>query len=227
MESSVQEPLRLHLGCGGVYLDGYRNIDLPPAEHGVQEGIRPDEYADITSLEYPAGSIEEIRLHHLFEHFDRQTAVRLLIDWHEWLRPAGILRIETPDFKRCAWAFLLRRDPQKRLKLLRHLFGSHEASWAVHREGWYDSKFRLFLETLGYEQVKFKRSHWHGTHNITVTARRSSDALPRELLLGRAEDLLRYSLIDDAESEQRILDIWMANVRQDRGTDRLPHGGSG
>ena len=74
--------IKLHLGCGGVYLDGYRNIDLPVDEHGVQDAIRPDVYADITTLEFAPESVSEIRLHHVFEHFDRPTALRLLIDWY-------------------------------------------------------------------------------------------------------------------------------------------------
>lgn len=216
MGTSAQDGLRLHLGCGGVYLDGYRNVDLPPAQHGIQEGIRPDEYADITRLDYPPGSVEEVRLHHVFEHFDRPTAVRLLIDWHDWLHPGGVLHIETPDFKRCAWTFFLRRNPQERLKLLRHMFGSHEAGWAVHRDGWYDRKFRLFLETLGYERVKFTRSHWRGIYSITAIAHRSAEPLSRELLMARAEGLLRLSLIDDSQTEQDILKVWMAEVQGDR-----------
>ncbi len=205
--------LRLHLGCGGTYLEGYRNIDLPAAEQGVQEGIRPDEYADITRLDYAEGSVAEVRLHHVFEHFDRQTAIRLLIDWHRWLRPGGTLCIETPDFKRSARAFFLHPTAGARLKTLRHVFGSTEADWAVHKDGWYAQRFRLYLGELGYERLKFKRARWHGTYNITVTARRGQQTLSREELLSRAEGLLRRSLVDDAASEQAILEVWMADIR--------------
>jgi predicted SAM-dependent methyltransferase len=210
---SSSEGLRLHLGCGGVHLDGYRNIDLPPEEQGVQEGIRPDEYADITRLDYPLESVEEIRLHHVFEHFDRPTAIRLLIDWRGFLRPGGTLKIETPDFKRCAQVFVLRRSAAARMKLLRHMFGSHEAGWAVHKDGWYEERFRNHLEALGYEHLKFERSRWRGTFNITVTARRGPEALTRDLLLARAEELLRQSLVDEGTSEREILAVWMRSVR--------------
>jgi predicted SAM-dependent methyltransferase len=213
--ASPSEGLRLHLGCGGVLLDGYRNIDLPPSEHGVQEGIQPDEYADITQLSYPPESVEEIRLHHVFEHFDRPTAIRLLIDWREFLRPGGTLRIETPDFKRCAQVFVVRRSPAARMKLLRHMFGSHEAGWAVHKDGWYEERFRSHLEALGYEDLDFERSHWRGTFNITVKARRGAEPLTRDTLLGRAEDLLRQSLVDEGTSELDILGVWMQSVRGD------------
>jgi predicted SAM-dependent methyltransferase len=213
MESSPAEGLRLHLGCGGTYLEGYRNIDLPPSEHGVQEEIRPDEYADITRLDYPPASVDEIRLHHVFEHFDRPTAIRLLIDWRGFLRPGGTLRIETPDFKRCAQAFVVRPGSAARMKLLRHMFGSHEAAWAVHQDGWYAERFRSHLETLGFENLRFDRSSWRGTYNITVTAARGRDELSRDELLRRAEQLLSQSLVDQSESERKILEVWMRAVR--------------
>ena len=61
--------MKLHLGCGQQYFEGYRNIDFPLTQHTVQTKSVADEHADLTSLRYPAGSIDEIRLHHVFEHF--------------------------------------------------------------------------------------------------------------------------------------------------------------
>lgn len=212
MDSAEPKQLRLHLGCGGTYLEGYRNIDLPPENHGVQEGIRPDEFADITQLDYRANSVDEIRLHHVFEHFERPTALRLLIDWHTFLRPGGLLWIETPDFRRSALAFLLRPTSGSRLKVLRHLYGSQEANWAAHKDGWYAGRFRHHLEALGFDRVKCRRTRWRGTFNLHVTARKAAAPLSREELVVRAESLLRLSLVDDGESERRILAEWMREL---------------
>jgi predicted SAM-dependent methyltransferase len=216
------EPLRLHLGCGERYLEGYVNIDFPESEHSVQ-AVRPDVSADIRRLDYPAGSVSEVRLHHVFEHFDRPTALRLLIDWRIWLTPGGTLVIETPDFERSATAFLLTtgglgrlaRGPLRRLvghgrgTQLRHIFGSHEAAWAVHWDGWYKARYERTLPRLAYDSLAFRREVWQGTHNITVTARASSPAPPRDALLSAAEDLLRDSLVDDSESERRQHAHWV------------------
>lgn len=215
----MPDGLKLHLGCGGVYLDGYRNIDLPVDEHGVQEGIRPDEHADITALHFPPESVAEVRLHHVFEHFTRPTALRLLIDWYGWLEPDGRLVIETPDFARSVRALLWRRSPAKQMRILRHLFGSHEADWAVHCDGWYPAKFRRVLHDLGYRDLRFKRSAWHGTFNVTVRAHKPADSvMSRDELLDAADRLLRLSLVDASATEQRILDVWSTGVR---GAGRL------
>ena len=77
---------KLHLGCGQRYLEGYVNIDFPAAEHTVQEQSVADRHADLLCLSYPAGSIDEIRLHHVFEHFDRHTACALMASWQSWLK---------------------------------------------------------------------------------------------------------------------------------------------
>lgn len=205
--------LKLHLGCGERYLDGYVNVDFPPSEHSVQTTSPADELADITRLEYGEGTVAEVRLHHVFEHFNRPTALRVLIDWRAWLQGGGLLVIETPDFQRSARDFFLR--PGRRGTTLRHVFGSHEAGWAVHWDGWYESRYRETLGSLGYGELRFEKASWRGTHNITVHARALGDAPPRERQLAAAERLLRESLVDDSGSELRLLEHWSSELRGD------------
>jgi hypothetical protein len=153
-------------------------------------------------------------LHHVFEHFDRATALRLLVDWRLWLEPGGLLHIETPDFERCARAFLIRRLFRRRTGvLLRHVFGSHEAAWAVHWDGWYEDRYRTTLEALGYTDLQFEHASWKGTYNVTVKARAGGETPSREALLGAAEGLLRDSLVDGSESERRLLAHWVSQLR--------------
>ena len=215
----MADGLKLHLGCGGVYLDGYRNIDLPVEAHGVQDAIRPDVYADITTLEFPPESVSEIRLHHVFEHFRRPTALRLLIDWYGWLEPGGQLMIETPDFARCARTLLWKRSPADQMKILRHVFGSQEADWALHCDGWYAAKFRWVLGELGFEKVRARRSAWRGTFNVTVRSRKPlGPPRSREELMEIADRLLRLSLVDESATEQRILEVWRSAMRRPAGS---------
>jgi predicted SAM-dependent methyltransferase len=204
---------RLHLGCGERYLDGYVNVDYPPSEHTVQVTSPADELADITRLEYDPGSIAEIRLHHVFEHFDRPTALRLLVDWHEWLADGGRLTIETPDFDRSVRAFTRRVGRGDPGTILRHVFGSHEADWAVHWDGWYADRYKRTLTALGYGSLEFEREKWSGTYNITVHARREGGLRDRERQFEAADALLRDSLVDESESELRLLAEWSRRLR--------------
>lgn len=150
------EKIKLHLGCGKKYLEGYINIDFPLSEHTVIS-VKADVYKDIRDLEYPENSIDEIRSHHLFEHFPRAEAVDLLLKWRKWLKPGGILRIETPDFYRCSKWFIF-SNLKERMQLSRHIFGSQEAKWAYHLDGWEKQKFNFFLKKLGFFKIKFKKS---------------------------------------------------------------------
>jgi FkbM family methyltransferase len=102
-------PLRLHLGCGETLLPGYVNIDYSREQHNVMT-VKPDMAADITSVDFPERTVDEVRLHHVFEHFNRVVALGLLIRWQRWLKPGGRLVIETPDFEHEVRAFLGYRD---------------------------------------------------------------------------------------------------------------------
>lgn len=213
-------PTRLHLGCGTRYLDGYINIDHPPSEHTVQSEIRVDRYADILKLAYPAGSVDEIRLHHVFEHFPRQIALALLCRWNDWLKPGGLLWIETPDVMASAWALVSPFTSEgTRQQVLRHLFGSHEAQWAAHWDGWYKRRFDDTLSSLGFINLEFVQSAWEALRNIEVKAHRGEGGFSVETYRPLVNALLRKSLVTHktsgerhavSDSELRMLDVWMS-----------------
>lgn len=205
--------MRLHLGCGQRRFDGYINIDYPLSEHSVQRTSVADEFHDLTALRYPAGSIDEVRLHHVFEHFERAKAAALLASWNSWLRPGGILHVEVPDFGRTARAVLGRfSGAQARMVGLRHIFGSQEAHWAVHYEGYTRDTLCAFLERFGLEPADVKQERWKDTYNLIVIARKARDLSSEEReVAGR--DHLRQYLVDDSASERDLLEIWMEAYR--------------
>lgn len=219
LASSESAVMKLHLGCGTRYLDGYINIDHPPSEHTVQSTIVVDRYADITELNYPVNSIDEVRLHHVFEHFPRQIALALLCRWTDWLKPGGILRIETPDVMASARALVspLTSDGGRQ-QIVRHLFGSHEAAWAAHWDGWYKARFRSTLMALGFRRLKFLRNRWGALRNIEVIAERGDNVFSVDDYRRIVSELLTKSLVTHismrslktiADSERVMLDVWM------------------
>jgi predicted SAM-dependent methyltransferase len=212
--------VKLHLGCGEVYLPGYINVDFPPSRHSVQRHTKADIFVDVSQLHYPTGTVDEIRLHHAFEHFERPVALRLLIDWYGWLKEGGQLIIETPDFHRCVQAYLNSTNLNSQMKIVRHLFGSHEASWAVHYDGWYRERFTHVLTALGYQNLEFTTGEWQETYNITVIATKGSPAIPKAEQIDQARKLLRLSLVDESPTEIRMLETWM---EQFENTDVRAH----
>lgn len=213
-------PLRLHLGCGESRFENYVNIDYPPSAHNVCN-IPPDFVADITSLNFPDGSVDEIRLHHVFEHFNRVVALGLLIRWHRWLAHDGLLMIETPDFEATARA-ALDATGADRMSLIRHLEGDQAAAWGYHTSQWYPERFQRTLDELGFDVVSMEASspeRWHNPplHNVTVLAARTKE-LPLDTLLERADALLWESTVADAE--RATWTVWCRQLREfvDSGT---------
>ncbi|MFC1842085.1 methyltransferase domain-containing protein [Candidatus Dependentiae bacterium] len=199
--------LKLHLGCGQSYFRGYMNIDFPLSQHTAQTTSVADFHADITMLSFPENSVDEVRSHHVFEHFDRCTAMALLCNWSRWLKPGGVLVIETPDFQESVKLFmssnLSYRDKQK---VLRHIFGSHEADWAIHCDGWYQEKYAYVLGELGFSNISFKKTSYLGViKNIIVTAYKKK-SFDRKKLQDKAKKVLRDSLV--TYKEKRMFNVW-------------------
>ena len=102
-----KESRKIHLGCGQRYLEGYLNIDFPSDHHTV---MRPkaDLFIDFRELQYDNEFLEEVRLHHVFEHYTRAQSISLLLTWRRWLKEGGVLHIETPDFEACITQYIPR-----------------------------------------------------------------------------------------------------------------------
>jgi len=228
-----QEGIKLHLGCQEKYLKGYINIDLPPPEHTV-ERVKADIYADVRKLSYAHESVDEVRSHHLLEHFSRQEALVLLARWHSWLRMGGLLVVETPDFEESAKKFI-RGSEDEQFVLARHMFGSQEAGWAYHKDFWSENKFHLVLSRLGYGDFNFekfsnnveskipalrgsfiaKKEQWlkklspigfNALPNIVCYAKK----IKREVdYHSQIKNILKKSLVG---RESKILEVWMKSI---------------
>lgn len=181
--------IKLHLGCGENYLEGYVNVDLPPSEHSVMKP-KADIYKDMRTLSYVAGSIAEIRAHHLLEHFSRQEALKLLLQWRGWLMPGGILHVETPDFEESARQFA-NADLDEKFAVARHLFGSQESPWAFHKDWWGEDKYRSVFPMLGFAITDIRKEAAYLGHSRIPKLASAINRLGIESLKDRTGDRLR------------------------------------
>jgi FkbM family methyltransferase len=233
-------PLRLHLGAGEQRLPDYINVDFPSELHNVMN-VRPDLAADITTLEFPRRSVDEVRLHHVFEHFNRVVALGLLIRWQRWLKPGGRLLIETPDFEGEARAFLKdlpepidaapgceppssagRISFSNRMSAMRSLEGDQTAAWGYHVGHWFAERFEHTLTELGFTDIRIQRGvtgHLPALHNITAAAV-SSPGLTEEEQLSAAYRLLWDSTV--AADERPTWETWCRQLEQFLRANRAP-----
>lgn len=84
---------RLHLGCGGNFLEGWLNVDFFPQAPGVvvMDLRKP--------LPLPSNTFDTIFHEHLIEHLTDDQGLSLTRECWRVLRPGGVLRINTPDLQ--------------------------------------------------------------------------------------------------------------------------------
>lgn len=195
--------MKLHLGCGGTYLDGYTNIDYPVTDKTIMN-VKADIYQDIRTLEYSINSIDEIRNHHVFEHFNRVESLKVLLQWRNWLKPGGKLVVETPDFFWCSFLYII--SPFKfRMHLSRHIFGTQEAFWANHLDGWDKAKLKKVLSLLGFENFKFSHPIYRNLlPNIKVECYKNNAEIDEQKVI---KEILEWYILP-LENKDKFLKAW-------------------
>ncbi len=204
--------LRLHLGCGQNHLAGYVNVDFPVSEHDVMTP-KADLFIDILQIKLPEATVDEVRSHHMFEHFSRVTALALLIRWHQWLKVGGRLRIETPDFLGSAKTFCSQDSWRVKMGLIRHLAGDQSSHWGYHLDDWFPERFEHTFRKLGFESVEVRSWKWEHEPflaNVDVVGVKTQQIALSELLR-RADELLWESTVSD--DERPTYEVWRKQLR--------------
>lgn len=86
--------LKIHVGSGSINIQGWVSIDArqAPHIHLCSEGFALKEFVD--------GSIGEIYMCHVLEHFSFEEIGEILRNFHRKLKIGGVLRLSVPDFDR-------------------------------------------------------------------------------------------------------------------------------
>lgn len=145
--------MKLHLGSGTDYRQGWVNVDIDPATGPdvVSPAERLDDFADGT-----AGVIEAC---HLFEHLTFDEARAALLEWNRVLQPGGELHLEMPDLEQCVRLLGQHFNDGHDLALA-GIFGwpADIAKWGhsqVHKWGWTKTTLSEALRAAGFDHVEF------------------------------------------------------------------------
>ena len=90
--------LKLHIGCGEVYLNNWINIDFESPKADLIHDLRKP-------LPYENGSVDLIHNEHFIEHLTAEEGVEFLKDMHRIIKPGGVIRIATPDLDYLAFKY--------------------------------------------------------------------------------------------------------------------------
>ena len=84
--------MKLHIGCGEKFLEGYIHIDVTGYPH--VNIITPAHMLNMLT----DNCVDEIYACHIFEHYGRHEHINALKEWYRVLKTNGIVRISVPDF---------------------------------------------------------------------------------------------------------------------------------
>lgn len=157
-EPEAPSTIKYHLGCGLNYFPGYVNIDYPQSEHSIVT-IKADIYADLMTVKLEP--CIEIQSHHVYEHFNYMESLALLVKWTRALKVGGTLIINIPDIDVLCQELsksIQAQDLKRIFKIVRLLYGSHEADWAYHINGWTLDTLFLVLGKIGYSAVGYRKT---------------------------------------------------------------------
>ena len=141
--------MKLHLGVGKNYLEGWTNIDNDPS-------VRTDVYDDMVVLsKFEGNTVDEIYSCNCLEHLGRYKYKTALKRWFELLKDGGILRISVPDFEAICEYYLKTKDLNS---LYCALYAGQNAEWNYHYWCWDFNYLKRDLEEIGFKNIhRFNR----------------------------------------------------------------------
>lgn len=145
--------LRLHLGCGDRFLEGYVNIDC-------RKTSATDLVCDIKKLPYPNNSVQDIETYHVIEHLSRHDLPEALREWYRVLSPGGRLIIECPDFDAAVKEYVEGNEQR-----LDSIFGLQRFPGDAHLFGYNFARLKNLLQIIGFVAIERKDAQdYHTTH---------------------------------------------------------------
>ena len=141
--------IKLHLGCGNIYLNDFVNIDL--------DNPVADENYNVFKLPYKNNSVSLILASHIIEHFKWQDHIPLLTEWNRVLISNSWLIIEAPNLEESCKNFLEEKDNYKRVtEVFPQLFGRADFSAGnIHLSGvWHTYLYDILKKTNFIQAVQ-------------------------------------------------------------------------
>jgi len=147
-----QKELKLHIACGDKHIKGYINTDLRP-------GPAVDQVLDAHEA-LPSAAYSEIYACHVLEHFYAEETLDILRNWHQALRPGGILRVAVPDLRlivaNCVESHKFGKDPNA------PLFGDFRKAAEEpdrHKQTFVKESLTKLLIAAGFKDIKEWKSN--------------------------------------------------------------------
>ena len=140
--------MKLHLGCGKRYLEGYLHVDIAEFEH-IDYQLPIDDLST-----FKDNTAEEIYASHVLEYFDRNDVINVLTEWKRVLKPSGILRLAVPNFPKLVEVY---QSSKELTSILGPLYGKWDIGnqeFIYHKTVYDENSLKNVLEEVGFKNIK-------------------------------------------------------------------------
>jgi len=97
---AVVQPLKLHLGCGGISFQGWVNVDL-------ENSTKANLLWNLTDpFPLPDRCCSLIYSEHVMGHFTVEDGLKIFRESHRLRAPGGMLRVAMPSFEYCVESYV-------------------------------------------------------------------------------------------------------------------------
>jgi hypothetical protein len=157
------EPRRLNLGCGLMYLENWINVDISP-------DVRSDLQCDFLSIKehYDANSIEEIMLLHSISYLRLWEARIFFSDMYRLLKNEGKLILEFPDIIKCGRILGDTKSEEEYLECVRAIYAfdldqiKRKEAFTTYAFGWSAWHISQELKKVGFSKIEILEPKSHG-----------------------------------------------------------------
>jgi len=170
-KKKIKDPLKLHLGCGDVYLNDYVNIDI--SSDSLADVI--SDFQNIYRL-YPENSVSEILMVHSISYLRLWEAIDFFKECHYLLKEGGKLILEFPDIEKCASVIVKsKNDYPNYIEAVRSFYAfdmgqiKNRDSFYTYRFGWSTWNIEKELKSVGFKNIictegLLHNQNWRDSH---------------------------------------------------------------
>ena len=124
--------IKLNVGCGSNYMEGYTNIDFSDTGSNGKP-IRVDLMIDLLDNKnggimktYMTSTVDEIYFSEVLEHFNRQNGFFVLTTLYDILKPGGKLTLTVPNSFEQMKRLIIKMSQYKNSEDIDDFFNAHE-----------------------------------------------------------------------------------------------------
>lgn len=197
---SIENPIRLHLGCGRKVKPGYINIDQYVTAPEITR-------MNIFHLEFSDNSVDEIFTEHMLEHLTKFEVPQALKEWARVLKPTGKLVMNLPNLEWCLQQWLDKPEAERWGWQLDTIFGLQTHPGEFHKTGFTAPRLRVLLAEAGFQQIQISDFWSHEQSCFWVEASKAKIANDRSSTVRHTT-----SIIVPWWDHGELLPIWERNL---------------